>query len=187
MEKTDITIITSILNVLIGSGLLTLLFEMRKSRKTVFVDSITSQRKEFLQNFRQLTAEYCTLALTLRYADKDKKQLQRMYQVKCSILLLLNPDDEWDKETSCYLNRIYKQVCRDSADEQELDTNINKLILIVQYQCRIEWKGMRQEAKDGAISDTKRTRIRNDVRKEYHKSKRNNVKPLNIIDYEKEL
>ncbi|GHT17228.1 hypothetical protein AGMMS4956_20610 [Bacteroidia bacterium] len=179
--------ITTILNGGLIVGLLTIWFEIRKSRKATFVNAITSQRQEFLRNLRTFTAEYFTLALALRYADKDKKQVQRMNQVRCSILLLLNPDDEWDIETSCYLNRIYKQICNANVNEQELDTNINKLMLIMQYQCRIEWKGMSQEAKDGAISGKKRTKLRDEVKKEYHKAKMKSVKPLNVIDYEKEL
>jgi len=148
-----LTLIGVILSFIVGSA--GLWIGIRNSRKTIFINSITTSRIKYIQDLRNNVAEFCGLFYRYNLLGKDEpmlsteklKILESSDKLKYLIMLFLNPEDtEWDKKIIQLIDDI-----RDSID-QNPSAKINELVTIIQYLLKFEWEGVKLESQKGILS-----------------------------------
>jgi hypothetical protein len=143
-------------------GTTALVVSIINSRKTIFINSITSSRLKYIQEIRNSVSEYCGLFYRYKILfDDDPKisneKLEILRQVdksKYQIMLYLNPDDRnWDEKVIKLVEEL-----RENINENQ-DTKIKELILITQYLLKLEWEGAKKEARKGIIDPKEKDRL----------------------------
>jgi hypothetical protein len=166
------------------AGMAALWFEIRKSRKITFINTITDLRAKHIESLRNDIAKFCSLAHILSVnKPTDELLLKEFEECRYGIMLKLVPEypeyKEWDVRIIGYLDRIYDLLVNKSRlnePEKQIKDAIQELIAISQFNLAIEWEGMRLEARKGNISKKRKERLRNDKRLSYLKYKyRNSV------------
>lgn len=153
MKTTELLTLTGIaLTFLIGmANLIIILFN---TKKTTFINSITTSRIKYIQELRNTIAELCSLVTSyksriskLDYSDHFEL-LKQTNKLKYQIRLYLNPADEfWDNKMLELTNQI---VLKDDIDPQN---KIDELIVITQFLLKLEWEGVKRESEKGIISE----------------------------------
>ncbi len=148
---------------------------LRNSRKTIYINAITTARIKYIQDLRNSISEFCGLIHTYReeykkyetdleisLTDQEKekaklvlKELYDMYKrvdnLKYLIRLHLNIEDEYfDKE----IIRLTDEIIDKS--EEEPKEKINELITIMQFLLKLEWEGAKLESSIGIVSKRKK-------------------------------
>jgi hypothetical protein len=145
-------------------GTVGLVISLRNSRKTIFINSITSSRIKYIQDIRNSISEYCGLFYRYKVLyDNDPKLsnekidiLKSLDKLKYQIILYLNPEDKiWDNKIIGLIETIRKDIGKDQ------EQNIKKLIRLTQYLLKLEWEGAKLESKKGLVSDREK-RVLND-------------------------
>jgi hypothetical protein len=149
-----ITLLGIILSFLIGAA--GLIISLKNSRKTIFINSITSARIKYIQEIRNSISEYCGLIYrynkihnaTLDFTSEQADVLKSLDKIKYQIILYLNPEDKsWDNKIIEFIEAI-----RDGIGKDQEDT-IRQLITLTQYLLQLEWEGAKIESKKGLLSE----------------------------------
>ncbi len=161
METKDVlTLMGIIFSFLVGAA--GLIISLRNSRKTTFINSITSSRIKYIQDIRNSISEYCGLFYRYKLLyDSDPKLsnekldiLKSLDKLKYQIILCLNPEDKiWDDK----IIGLIETIRRDIGKDQE--QNIQKLITLTQYLLKLEWEGAKLESKKGLVSDREKENL----------------------------
>ncbi|GHT10318.1 hypothetical protein FACS189432_06940 [Bacteroidia bacterium] len=129
-------------------GIVTVITEIRKSRKTTFINTVTQTRKEYITKLRELTAEFCV-----------KKDNANAYQLK----LMMNPAGFigwWDDEAVKLIEKIIE-----SQDKSDID----KFVALMQSWLALEWHGIMNEGMSGILNKNKKGALRKQFYLEYKK------------------
>ena len=149
-----VTLIGIILSFLVGA--INLWISIKNSRKTIFINSITSSRIKYIQELRNAIAEYCglfynyhTLLMDDPKLSKEKLNiLEKADKLKYLITLHLNPmDTDWDTQIIKLIDEIRSSISQFPKEK------IDELITITQYLLKLEWEGAKLESKKGIISE----------------------------------
>jgi hypothetical protein len=143
-------------------GIANLIITIRNSKKTTFINSITTSRIKYIQELRNTIAELCSLVTSyklriskLEYADHFEL-LKQTNKLKYLIRLYLNPADEyWDIQILTLTNEI---VIKDDLDPKD---QIEELIVVTQFLLKLEWEGVKRESEKGIISDLEKREMYN--------------------------
>ncbi len=162
-----------------------LIFNLYNSKKTTFINSVTTSRIKYIQEIRTHIADFCSTAISWIDNNEDKEKTsdlsQKANQLKFIINLYLNPEDEyWDKRMIQFIDSIimnsnewkkyYNNFLKDheSADklkyegfEKKVFSEINKLVIITQYLLKLEWEGVKLESKKGLLTEIEKKEIYN--------------------------
>jgi hypothetical protein len=171
------------------AGMAALWFEIRKSRKITFINTITDLRAKHIESLRNDIAKFCSLAHCILPVDKPPVELLSEFEeCRYGIMLKLTPEypkyREWDVKIIWYLNRIHCLLFdepRVYATKEKLGKLIDELIIVSQFNLAIEWGGMRLEAQKGNISKKRKKRLRKDAlsaRKKYRKYRNSLLKRI---------
>lgn len=192
--KEVFTLVGVILSFIVGSA--GLLVGIRNSRKTIFINSVTAARIEYLQNLRNNISEFCGLMYSF-YAPnvpkvlgseeeqialssiqtKNEIEIQRRYDVlKYLIRLQLNVEDGYFDPA---IIRLIDEIRNLSAEEIHkngavLTDKLNELVLISQYLFKLEWEGAKLESQKGNISKEAKRDLYNHY-EFLHRKKTNNL------------
>ena len=169
--KEIITIISIFVSFLVGAaGLLIGLFN---SRKTIFINSITSARIKYIQDIRNNIAEYCGLFYRYKILEElkpneitpDKLEVIKLIdKLKYQIMLYLNPEDEmWDRKIIDAIENLRLKL------NQNPEIEIRQLITITQYLLKLEWEGAKLESTKGLIGRNKKRNLNDKYYKQYLK------------------
>jgi hypothetical protein len=145
-------IILSFLVGFIGIGI-----GLKNSRKTLFINSITSARIKYIQDLRNSVSEFCGLVFTYHFTDLSKNpdeelSIQKKYDsLKYLIGLHLNVEDRYfDPKILSLIKQI--RDLKIGSKPIEIESKIDELILIMQYLLKFEWEGAKLESRKGIVS-----------------------------------
>lgn len=139
-------------------GIWGLVISFRTSRKTNYINSVTSSRIRYIQDIRNRISEFCGLVYSynatgstshsLAATPEKLFELQREFdKLKYLIKLHLNPEDTfWDDSILKLINEIIKLTDKDPTEK------IDDLIVITQYLLKLEWEGAKMESQKGILS-----------------------------------
>ncbi|MCY8842454.1 hypothetical protein [Bacillus atrophaeus] len=179
METKDYITIGSILVTLI-IGILSLVFTIRNSRKTLFVNAVTSERVKWMAKIRELMSEF--LSITRYYEGKEllkdkAKYFERLYHLQSNIELHLNNTDKEDKEINDIVNEIISlikivynkdQHKISKQDALNITLQTQKLVEKSKVYLKNEWEKVKKEAEKGNIKKDK-NKIREKIKKTFQK------------------
>lgn len=158
-------------------GITNLIVILTNSKKTTFINSITTSRIKYIQELRNTIAELCSLVTSyksriskLDYADHFEL-LKQTNKLKYQIRLYLNPADEyWDNKLLELTNQI---VIKDDIDPQN---KIDELIVITQFLLKLEWEGVKRESEKGILSEIEKREMYNKYVELYKNHLTNQIK-----------
>lgn len=158
-------------------GITNLIVILTNSKKTTFINSITTSRIKYIQELRNTIAELCSLVTSyksriskLDYADHFEL-LKQTNKLKYQIRLYLNPADEyWDSKLLELTNQI---VIKDNIDPQN---KIDELIVITQFLLKLEWEGVKRESEKGILSEIEKREMYNKYVELYKNHLTNQIK-----------
>jgi hypothetical protein len=150
----DATLIGIILTFIVSS--VSLYIGIKNSRKTIFINSITSSRIKYIQDLRNNIGEFCGLFYSYSLLKKDDPNLsseklrilETSDKLKYLIKLYLNPED---KEGDSKITQLIDEI-RLSIDKNPKD-KIDDLITISQYLIKVEWERAKLESVKGILSE----------------------------------
>jgi hypothetical protein len=155
-----VTLIGVILSFIVGAA--GLWIGIKNSRKTIFINSVTTSRIKYIQDLRNNIAEFCGQFYRYNLLVKNDpklsteklKILESSDKLKYLIMLYLNPEDtDWDKKIIQLIDDI-----RTSIDDNPID-KINDLITITQYLLKLEWEGAKKESQNGILSKKEKDKL----------------------------
>ncbi|MBB5066093.1 hypothetical protein HDF15_004465 [Granulicella mallensis] len=125
---------------------LTLFYTWRNTRKTNFINTVTSSRIEWIGSLREKMSNFIATAIALKYipANDPRAENKRVEldSLRYSIFLHLNPDTEPDKEIQSLVLDLH------SGTEA---TAIVRLRSLTQRYFKNEWERVKDEAEDGRL------------------------------------
>lgn len=161
MESKDIIALIAIIVSLVvgGAGLI---IGILNSRKTIYINSITSLRTKWLDNMKSYLSEYC--GLTYNYTlsldpTKDQSALvEKIDKLRFLIKLNLNPNDKFDQKLMEKIDVIPNLT--NPKKLEELTAELNELTRLSQKMAKHEWEGIKAEAIEGILNDKKKKALR---------------------------
>jgi hypothetical protein len=171
-----ITLIGVVLNFIVGS--LGLYVGYRNSRKTNYINSVTSSRIKYIQDIRNKISEFCGLVCSsnliyhtshsLAATPEKQFELQReLDKLKYLIKLHLNPEDTyWDDKILKLIDEIIAIADRDPQEK------VDDLITITQFLLKLEWEGAKMESQKGILTK----KAKDDLNKKHIEKLFENVK-----------
>jgi len=154
METKDIIYGTGILFTF-GLGAWNLIVNYKTSRKTSFINTVTSQRIKWLEQLRLDIGAYCGLTHTWFYsglADSDIEHdvLKEIDRLRHVIQLRLNPNGELDQKIQKLIQDIPNLT--DHSKKPQLDKAIQDLVDLSQAMLKAEWEKVKAESENGNLN-----------------------------------
>jgi hypothetical protein len=148
-------------------GFTGLFISFHNSKKTIFINSVTTSRVKWIDTLRNNISEYCGLAFQIFQSSSGEKlnKMDRIQQLRFLIKLQLNRSDPYDILVIEKIDSISTHVYDDSR--QEIEKEINSLITLTQDLLKLEWEGIKKESQKGNLSKTEKERLY----KKYQRSK----------------
>lgn len=161
METKDLITVAGILVSLLV-GFTGLYISYQNSKKTIFINAVTSSRARWIDTLRSNIAEYCGLAFQIFQSTTEEKlrKLDKIQQLRFLIKLQLNRSDPFDILILEKLDSIAVHVY--DTSRSELENEINILINQTQDLLKLEWEGVKEESRKGNLSKIEKRRL-------YHK------------------
>jgi hypothetical protein len=137
-----------------GLGVWNLIINYRATRKTSFINTVTSQRIKWLEQIRQDIAALAGLTHTWFYSglagtDKEHDVLKEIDRLRHVIQLRLNPDGTLDRKIQAIIREIPNLT--DATKQRELDQALQELIKLSQEMLKEEWEKVKLEAEHGNL------------------------------------
>ena len=170
MEAKDlITLMGIIVSLIVGFA--GLYVSVRNSRKTIFINTVTSLRSKWMETTRNSISEYCALTTQLFFntvSDKLSK-IEKLQQLRFLIKLQLNRNDPFDSKVIDLLEKIASHFYDDTinATKQEIEELIN----LTQDMLKIEWEGIKAESLKGKLSEKQKNELVNQFLNQKRSSK----------------
>ena len=134
-------------------GVMNTIANFRLSRRTTFINTVTSQRIKWIEQLRQDVSSYAGLTFhwvstDLQDAAKRQELLQEIDRLQHVIRLRLNPSGEEDKKIAHYLAEIPKHTDRPEV----ISTLLEDLTAATQRLLKEEWDKVKMESQPGPLS-----------------------------------
>lgn len=149
MEIKDIITTVSVLIALIS-----VVFAIYNSRKSIYINTITSARIKYLENIRNYIADFCSLAHSENKKTEESKNFESILKISFLIKLNLDKNHPFDKKVIEIINKIIDQLFIGQNDN--LFNEINLLIELSQDITLLEWRGIKKEAMVGILGRKKK-------------------------------
>lgn len=168
-EIKDIITLLSVTATLLVS-IWSLTVNLRNTKKTLFINTVTSSRIKFIECFRNSVAEYCGAVLHLLITDMDegadRPLLEKIDRLTYQIKLQLNPHDIYDKKIIQNLENI-EMLLDEETDydipqkdfENLIQKELDRLVSLSQVFLKLEWEGVKKESMKGEISKEEKTAL----------------------------
>ncbi len=131
----------------------------RTSRRTAFINTVTSERVKWIQHLRDNISTFCGLTYTwsasqLAGTEGEKEILKEIDKLRHYIRLQLNPDPDADLDRQ--IEKLIVQVpdLTNETKQEELKAALNDLVATGQKLLKAEWEKVKAESKRGDLKDT---------------------------------
>lgn len=133
------------------------------SKKTTFINAVTSERTKWIGLLRQNISAFCALALhwalTSSSLSSTKRQEVREEsdRLRMMIKLQLNPDEADSRNVMRLVDEIPKYTDPEASNPEKLNTlkdKLEELVKISQKILKEEWDKVKAEAKNGDLNYT---------------------------------
>ncbi len=135
----------------VATALVGVFYSIYNSRKTIYINSVTTSRLKYMDNLRQYIAEFCGLSLHVVLTKLDEKEknelIQKIDKFRFLIKLHLNRKNAFDKRIIEKINSIPNLTDPHKIDK--LEEELNQLVNLTQDILDLEWNGIKNEAKSG--------------------------------------
>lgn len=135
------------------AALANIIYSYYNTRKTTFINVITSERIRWMSNLRETISTLCGRAYHWSITTLDEKENQQVIkeidQLTRLSELYLNPDKPKHKEILDLLGKI--QWNTDRSKRATLHKILDQIILNTQNLLIYEWEQVKKEAKDGEL------------------------------------
>jgi hypothetical protein len=126
-----------------------------QTRKTSFINTVTKQRIEWIEQIRQDVSKFCGLTHTWSFSRLEGKPgeqnvLLQIDHLRHVIKLRLNPDSPADKKIAALIDKIPDLT--HETKHSELKKAIGELVSETQAMLKTEWEKVKEEAEKGNIS-----------------------------------
>lgn len=161
MELKDIIQIISI-TISFIVGLSGLVIGIINSRKTIYINSVTTLRTKWLNEMKDYISEFC--GLTYNYGisnlprNSHSELVEKIDKLRYLIKLNLNPKDEFDKLIIEKIDLIPTLTNRKNFGE--LTKELDELTFLSQKMVKLEWEGIKAEAKSGILKESEKEKLR---------------------------
>lgn len=161
MEIKDIIQLTSVIIAFIV-GLAGLIIGIINSKKTIYINSITTLRTKWLNEMKDYISEFCGLTYNYGISNLPRSShtdlVERIDKLRFLIKLNLNPKDDFDKLILEKIDVI--PTLTNKRDFTELTKELDELTILSQKMVKLEWEGIKAEAKSGILKNSKKTKLR---------------------------
>jgi len=160
IELNDIFLQAGVLVTLI-LGLINLYFNLRMSKRTAFINTVTSERVKWIAKVRENVSTLCSLCdrwILHRTQESTPDLQQQIEQVKNQIRLQLNPEDPEDKDIERLLARLPSWT--NSMAPEEYRKLQALLVSATQTMLKREWDKVKDEAVRGDLRTREQRRTR---------------------------
>ncbi|HOY70593.1 MAG TPA: hypothetical protein PL131_04510 [Methylotenera sp.] len=159
MEIKDIIYSAGIL-LTFGLGAWNLIVNYKTTRKTSFINTVTSQRIKWLEQLRLDIGAYCGLTHNWFYSglagtEKEHEVLKEIDRLRHVIQLRLNPNGALDQKIQKLIQDIPNFT--DQSKKQELDKAIQELVERSQEMLKEEWEKVKAESVNGNLNEEKKS------------------------------
>ncbi len=125
----------------------------RTSRRTNFINTVTSQRVKWIEQLRQDISAFSGLVHTWYFSAQGKPQeyevVKEIDRLRHVIRLRLNPAGEHDRRIEALLEEIPKLTA--AVDADKLTAALNELTVESQRLLKEEWEKVKDEAERGKL------------------------------------
>jgi len=133
------------------------MWSLLQSRRTQFINTVTSERVKWIQELRKNMSELSGAVHTwVLSIDSDEKQaiergklLEKIDRLGYLIRLQLNPNDQPDKEIEGLIREL--GALADPTNLEPLKDHLEKLIALTQTLLKNEWEKVKKEATQGIL------------------------------------
>lgn len=135
-------------------GIWNLASNYRASRRTSFINTVTSQRVKWIEQLRQDIAAFCGLTYTWCFSDIEGKPeeyeiLREIDKLRHVIRLRLNPTGEYDQRIEALIVSIPDLT--HISQREKLKQALNDLTSVTQCLLKEEWEKVKSESKRGDL------------------------------------
>jgi hypothetical protein len=160
IETKDIIAFSGIGITLVVS-LIGLYVSLRNTKKTLFINSITSSRIKWIELVRKNISDYCGLIyhFTLTGLDSPERQkvLEQVDKLRFLIKLQLNREDKFDRKIIDKINLIPDLTA--SNKFEQLTKEMNELVELTQDLLKLEWEGAKLESMKGVLTQKQKDKL----------------------------
>jgi hypothetical protein len=128
----------------------------RTSRRTTFINTVTSERVKWIEKLRDNISTFCGLTYTWSMSGLEGKPeaaefLKQIDKLRHLIRLQLNPDGKLDAEIESLIERIPDLTHETQA--ADLKTALNDLVVASQKLLKEEWEKVKEESMRGNLKE----------------------------------
>jgi len=137
-------------------GVWNILYSYRASRRTAFINTVTSERVKWLEKLRQNISTFCGLTYTWSFSELEGKPgdievLKEVDKLRHLIRLQLNPEGIYDREIEELIAQIPTQTHK--IHEEKLKDSLNSLVEVSQKLLKEEWDKVKEESVRGNLKE----------------------------------
>ena len=163
IQKFDWATIAALITALTALG--TGIYSIHHSRKTTYINAVTTARLKYIENLRNYVSDFCGLVLTNTNTTEQNEKIDRL---RFTIKLHLNRKDEFDIKVLELLDKIPNYT--NQAKKDELNSNLTLLTNYMQDIFTLEWRGIKWEAENGKPTDRQKSNFTNQHKEDYGKN-----------------
>ena len=142
-----------ILTFIIGLG--NILYNIRTSKRTTYINAVTSERVKWINSLRENVSKY--VGLTYHWvisdieedSDDSKEILKEIDQVRILIQLQLNPNEVLGEKIISLINTVSDQT--HESQKEKLKKSLISMVSAVQALLKEEWDKVKDEAENGRL------------------------------------
>ena len=136
-----------------STALLTGIYSIYHSRKTTFINAITTSRLKYIETLRSYISEFCGLVLhtsSTKLDEPTKKEInEKLDRLRFTIKLHLNRKNFFDKKLLDELDSISNFPNKEN--QEDIKNKINQLTNFAQDIFTLEWDGIQLEVAKGRL------------------------------------
>ena len=155
MEPKDIVLAVGVAVTLL-LGIWNAVVNHRVSKRTTFINTVTSQRIKWIEQLRQDIGAFCGLTYHWAHTDIEGKPeeaelLKEVDRLRHVIRLRLNPEGEHDKAIAALIEEIPRLTAPEN--QAKLVVALERMTHTTQLLLKEEWEKVKRESEHGPLSE----------------------------------
>lgn len=155
METKDYVLAAGVLVTLI-LGIWNAIGSHHASKRTTFINTVTSQRIKWIEQLRQDIGAFCGLTYHWAHTDvqgkaEEGEMLREVDRLRHVIRLRLNPQGEHDKTIEALIEEIPRLTAPEN--QTKLAAALERMTCATQLLLKEEWEKVKRESEHGPLSE----------------------------------